>query len=248
MGDTLFDTIGRMHGDRSWGSFLDAGTGTHSLEWVLGLDTSRWVAVTGGASRRTLLERKLGHRMRPQDEVVVGNWTDPTLLHGQRFDVVLADYLLGAIAGFAPYFQTQLFARLRPLVHGELYVVGLDPYPSEPTSEGGRVIREIAALRDACILLAGHRCYREYPLEWVVRSLESSGFVVEDAVQVGIVYKERFVNGQLDVCLRKLPYLRNPALAAEMKRHIEAVRERALSLAAAGIPFGSDYVVKATPA
>ena len=246
MGDTLFDTIARMHGSRPWGSVLDAGTGTHSLQWVLGLDTDRWVAVTGGASRRTLLERKLGHRMRPQDEVIVGNWTDPTLLHEERFDVVLADYLLGAIAGFAPYFQTQLFARLRPLVRGELYVVGLDPYPQKPSSEGGQIIQEIARLRDACILLAGHRCYREYPLEWVVRSLETSGFVVEDALRVDIVYNERFVNGQLDVCLRKLPLLRDPGLAAEMKRHIEALRERALPLAAQGIRFGSDYVVKAT--
>lgn len=235
-----------MHGDAPWGSFLDAGTGTHSLQWVLGLETERWVAVTGGASRRTLLQRNLGHRMRPQDEVMAGNWTDPMLLTGQRFDVVLADYLLGAIAGFAPYFQAQLFARLRPLVKGQLYVVGLDPYPDRPETEGGRVVREIARLRDACILLAGHRCYREYPLEWVVRSLESSGFTVDDALRVDIVYRERFVNGQLDVCLRKLRYFKDPALAEEMKRHIESLRERALPLAAAGIPFGSDYVVKAS--
>ncbi len=235
-----------MQGRKPWGSVLDAGTGTHSLQWVLGLETDRWAAVTGGESRRTLLQRKFGNRMRPQDELLVGNWTDPTLLHAQRFDVVLADYLLGAIAGFAPYFQTQLFSRLRPHVRGELYVVGLEPYPEDPTSPGGQIVREIAQLRDACILLAGHRCYREYPLEWVVRSLESSGYVVEDALRVNIVYKERFVNGQLDVCLRKLPFVQNPALAAEMKRHVEALRERALPVAAKGIPFGSDYVVKAT--
>ncbi len=40
-----------------------------------------------------------------QDQIIVGNWKDPSFLKGQVYDVVLADYLLGSIDGFAPYFQ-----------------------------------------------------------------------------------------------------------------------------------------------
>jgi hypothetical protein len=151
--------------------------------------------------------------LRPQDRLIAGNWTDPLLLHGEVYDQVLADYLLGAIDGFAPYFQDRLFARLRPHVGQRLYVVGLAPYPEPGDDPGGQLIWEIARLRDAAILLAGHRCYREYPLDWCIRHLESSGFRVEEALAMPIVYRERFINGQLDVVLSKLPLLADPGLA-----------------------------------
>ncbi len=247
--DALFQAIRHAHGERPWGSVLDAGTGRHSLEWICGLPTQRWTAVTGARSREDHLCKLLGERVRPVDQFVTGNWTDPTLLHGERFDVVLADYLLGAIDGFAPYFQSQLFARLRPLVGGRLYAVGMEPFPDQADSPGRRAILDIARLRDACILLAGHRCYREYPLEWVLRSLDQSRYRVIDAQSVPIVYRERFINGQLDVCVRKLPYVGDTALRQHLARHIDALREHALGLAetAAGIHFGSDWVVAAEP-
>jgi hypothetical protein len=249
MADALFDTIARMQGERPWGAVLDAGTGSHSLTWVRGLDTDRWVAVTGAPSRERALREAVGDAARPHDRVVTGNWTDPTLLHGERFDTVLADYLLGAVAGFAPYFQDRLFARLRPHVVGTLYVVGLAPYPDQAHTEGGRFIQQIAALRDACILLAGHRTYREYPRDWVIRSLSGAGFRVDDAVSVPIVYRPRFLRGQLDVCRRKLPYFRDRGVARAMETHIDAVEAEVLALpeTARGIHFGEDYVVRASP-
>jgi hypothetical protein len=250
MADTLFTTIERTHGDRPWGSVLDAGTGNHSLGWLCSLPTQRWTAITGDNNRQERMTGTFGLRMREEDRLLAGNWTDPGLLAGESFDVVIADYLLGAIDGFAPYFQDQLFVRLRQHVRpgGHLYVVGLGPYPDQADSSGGRLILEIARLRDACILLAGHRCYREYPREWVIRHLEHAGFTVEDAVSVPILYRERFINGQLNVCLRKLPLLHDAALAEQMGRHIEALREQALALPAlqqGGIRFGHDYVVTA---
>lgn len=248
--DALFDRIAAWQGDRPWGHVLDAGTGLHSLRWILGLPTSRWTAVTGGASRQRELREHLGPHMRPVDRVLTGNWQDPALLEGERFDTVLADYLLGAIDGFAPYFQDRLFARLRPHVAGRLYAVGLAPYRDGEGGEAGALIRELAALRDACILLAGHRCYREYPLDWVLRSLEGAGYVVERAEAVPIVYRQRFIDGQLDVCLSKLPLLRDPALADALRGRVEELRGRAheASRRFDGLRYGEDWIVAARPA
>ena len=249
--DALFSTLERFHAPRPWGRVLDAGTGLHSLQWIRTLETQDWTAITGAAARQRDLESRFGSDgMRPVDRIVTGNWTDETLLHGEQFDVVLADYLLGAIDGFAPYFQTRLFERLRRHVqpgHGRLYIVGLEPYPDRSADPGGRLVLEIARLRDACILLAGHRCYREYPRDWVHRSLEQAGFVVEDSVAIPIVYRRRFVDGQLDVCVRKLPHIADLGLRASLKSHIESLRQRAHEhlMLAGGISFGADYVVAA---
>ncbi len=248
--DRLFTHIERLQGGRPWGRVLDAGTGRHSLQWLTGLDTARWTAVTGEKLRAERLARELGVGVRAEDEIICGNWTDPLFLHGEVYDVVLADYLLGAIEGFAPHFQDRLFDRLRPHVGERLYLIGLEPYEPFPDSRGGQLIQEIARLRDACILLAGDRCYREFPLEWVLRHLELAGFVVEDAQIFPIRYGERFIEGQLDVCERKLPRIRGPARLVEgIRQTISSVRKRALDHASEqdGILFGEDYVVLARP-
>lgn len=247
--DRLFGTVEAWQGDRPWGHLLDAGTGSHSLRWVLGLSTSRWTAVTGADWMERTVRQELGHRMRPVDRVVTGNWSDPGFLAGQVFDTVLADYLLGAIDGFAPYFQGRLFARLRPHVGGRLYAIGLEPYPDQAADEATAVILDIARLRDACILLAGHRCYREYPRAWVEQSLRDAGFVVEQAVSVPIVYGRRFVDGQLDVCLQKLPLFADPRLAQATRDRVEALRAQAHAVhdRLGGLRVGSDWVVAARP-
>lgn len=256
MGDALFETIRRIQGDAPWGRVLDAGTGKHSLRWINGLETDGWTAVTGDPARERTLVRELGDVVRAKDEVVTGNWGDDAFLRGEVYDTVIADYLLGALDGFAPYHQDRLFKRLRPHVGKRIYVVGLQPYadgivPGDGhDTEAGQLVLEIARLRDACILLAGHRCYREYPHEWVVRSLQNSGYTVREAVGVHIVYRERFINGQLDVCLRKLKLFRDKNLAAAMTRQIEELRERAMDACKRldGLRFGSDYVVAADAA
>jgi hypothetical protein len=247
--DALFAQVLRLHGDLPWGRVLDAGTGAHSLSWLMQRPTEGWVAVTGGEGRKTELLQSHGVSIRPVDQIVVGNWQDPTLLYGEQFDVILADYLLGAIEGWAPFFQDQLFGRLvrhlRP--GGRLYGIGLEPFPEGDLDEGGRIIWEIARLRDACILLAGHRCYREYPRVWVERAMEAAGLRLIDSKDMPIRFRRRFIDGQLDVCVRKLPYIRDLSLRASLRNHIEALRSRARAVeeARGGICFGSDWVVAA---
>lgn len=247
--ELLFSHIEKIQGAEPWGSVLDAGTGAHSLGWILGLDTTRWTAVTADPARTKILLRRLGSSLRKGDEIVSGNWTDHAFLHDQVFDVVLADYLIGAVDFFAPYYQDVLLERLKAHVGARLYVVGLEPYREDVESPAAELVLEIARLRDACILLAGHRCYREFPLDWILRQLERAGYTIEDAEVFPIVYREKFINGQLDVCVQKLPLIRDRNLAAALEDQIKDLRERALSFCASydGVRFGQDYVVFAKP-
>lgn len=248
---SLYQRITELHGTRPWGSVLDAGTGRSSMRWLLGLGCERWTAITGSAAMAQNTLREAGDAVRPQDRMVVGNWSDPALLAGERHDVVLADYLLGAIEGFAPYWQDRLFARLRPLVGGRLYLIGLEPYvPGRPDDADGRLVNDIGRLRDACLLLAGDQPYREYPLDWTLRHLDQAGFKAIDAHMIPIRYGERFVHSQLDMCMRAVSSLTDRSLAAPMLTHIADLRARALAHIAreGGIRHGHDYIVVAEPA
>ena len=248
-GDLLFRAIETWQGEAPWGRVLDAGTGEHSLGWLVGRPTRAWTAVTGDPTRQQSLRTAFSTRMRPVDRVVDGDWADPGLLRGEVFDVVLADYLLGALDGFAPYFQDRLLSRLRPHVAGRLYLVGLEPYADPAPDEAGAIIVELARLRDAAILLAGDRCYREYPHTWVLRQLRQAGFQVVNTEVVPIVYSRRFIDGQLDVARRKLPRFRDPGVAAAMGQAIEALRGRAHAVhdRLGGLRVGADYVIEARP-
>lgn len=237
--DALFAEIVRLQGSTPWGSVLDAGTGQHSLSFVKSLPASRWTAVTARPDPALDIERT-------DNRVVVGNWTDPSLLAGEAFDTVLVDYVVGALDGFAPYFQDAFFARLRPHCRGRIYVIGLEPYGAAH-DEGGAIVWEIARLRDACILLAGDRCYREYPRAWVKERMAHAGFEITSDQAFPIRYGTRFVNGQLDVCRRKLARIDGTVRGALAAR-IENVAAHAHGyLSRVGeIRFGEDYVIGAT--
>lgn len=244
--DKLFSTLEAWHGDGGWGSVLDAGTGEHSLGWITELPTDRWTAVTADSARATALEDRFGPVMRVQDRVVFGNWADPAFLAGERYDVVVADYLIGAVDGFSPYFQEGMIRRLVSMTAKRLYIVGLEPYPERSAGAGGELILEIARVRDACILLGRHRCYREYPLRWMMDQLERAGMVVERVASFPIRYGESFVKGQLGICRQKFP-LMDVAVAFSLGQYVDALQSRALRHIAEHGPivFGEDNVVAA---
>lgn len=247
---SLYQRVSELHGGRPWGSVLDAGTGPGSMRWLLSLTTDRWTAVTGSPRMADVVRKELNDRVRAQDRLIVGNWLEPELLANETYDVVLADYLLGAVDGFAPYWQDQLFARLRPHVTGRLYVIGLEPYvPHVSTDPAGRLVNEIGRLRDACLLLCGDRPYREYPMHWVLRHLELAKFRVVDAQRIAIRYGERFVVTQLDLCDQALTRVRDRGLAVALQSHVAALRDRALAFISreGGIQHGHDYIVVAEP-
>jgi len=243
MGDTLFQHIAARQGERPWGAVLDAGSGRHSLGWVRSLPTTRWTAVTADPDMAATLTGA-----RAGDRVVVGDWTDPSLLAGEVYDVVLADYLLGAIDGFAPYFQERLFERIRPHVGGRLYVVGLEPLPYRPDAPDAKLVTAIARARDATLLLCGERCYREFPMGWVRRSLEASGFRVVSERLFANVLGKRWVDGQIDMCARRVGRLPE-GIGAAMGEYLEGLRARALAQceASGGLRCGADHVLAAEP-
>lgn len=246
----LFQEIEALQDGESWGKFLDAGTGTHSIGWIGSLVTECWTAVSGAEAHAAQVIDAIAAKRRAADRVVVGNWADPALLAGERYDTVLADYLLGAIDGFAPYFQHRLFARLRPLVGRRLYVVGLEPYVAgEPDSEAWRLLWEIGRFRDACLLLAGEQPYREYPAQWTVDHLEASGYRVIAAKKFANRYKERFVDSQIDMCAPRLAKIADRGLANALGARGEALRAEALAHVARedGLRHGFDYVLAAEP-
>lgn len=232
--DALFQWIEHVNGP-TWGDVLDAGTGAHSLGWLAALPTRSLTAVT--VERWRLPELPT---VAPAARIVEGQWTDPALLAGESFDEVLVDYVIGAIDGHAPYFQYQFLPRVRPLVRRRLYLVGLEPPPRD-----GGVLDEVCRVRDAAILLAGHRTYREYPQALVLRWLADAGFRVIDARAWPNRLGPRFVNGQLDVAVRKLPLFRDAGVRAAFAAHIEELRARAL--ARGEQVWGEDYVIAAEP-
>lgn len=246
MTSALFRHIEAVQDGAPWGSFLDAGTGVNSALWSTALPTDRWLGVSASRAHAAQVTAAVGQRLRSQDAVVVGNWADPELIAGERFDTVLADYLLGAVEGFAPYFQPQLFTRLRPLVGRRLHVVGLDPYVvGDAPTPAARIVRAIGRWRDVCLLLADEAPYREYPAEWALNALSAAGFRVTEARRFPNRYREAWINSQLNMGLRRLPKLADRALASALAANAESLRTQALALCETdgGLRCGYDYVI-----
>lgn len=247
---SLFDHVETLQGDLPWGRFLDAGTGVNSSLWSTGLATDAWTGVTAAAGHADQVRASVGARFRPQDRLLLGNWTDETLLASEVHDTVMAEYLIGAVEGFAPYFQQSLLRRLRPLTGRRLYVVGLDPYVVGPAdTDEARMVREIGRLRDAVLTLADETPYREYPAEWTLNALAGAGFRVLSARRFPNRYKAKWVNGQLDMATRRLPRIADRGLAESLAGTIESARKRGLALCAErnGLRCGADYVLACEP-
>jgi len=247
---SLFRTIEQIQGERPWGRVLDAGTGRQSINWIAGLDSEEWTAITASPKMAKRVKAEVAGRIRLRDRVLVGNWVNDSLLFGERFDTVLLDYFVGAIEGFSPYWQERMLERLSPLVAGRLYITGVEPYvPFPAPTEAGKLVRAIGSLRDACLLLAGERPYREFPMDWVLRQLGRAGFRMLEARHYPIIYREKFINGQLDMCLDRARRFASPAVAEALVAHAEQLREQALALAEKedGLRHGADYLIAAEP-
>lgn len=169
-----------------------------------------------------------------------------------------ADYLVGAIEGFAPFFQDAIMERIaRHLAPGgRLYLVGLQPL-SECTATSAAdaddvalaaLAQEMARVRDACILLAGRRCYREFPMTWCARQLRVAGFRVDSSVQLANVYRRETVQRQFQVGRNQFVWFDDAETQDAMSRKLAGLEARADALFHGGkkIRFGFDYVLAAT--
>lgn len=243
--DALFQQIETWY-NKPFGSVLDAGTGEHSLQWLLSNQTQSITAITGDPYRKKGLEFSYKEKLRTEDRILHGNWMQDDFLNGECFDIVIADYLLGAIDGFAPYFQVELFGRLKRHIKDKMYIIGLEPYPDVTDSKGGQLILELSRLRDACILLAKHRPYREYPLTWMMQNLQSHSLQITQQQKFPIFYGHQFVHEQLQVCRGKLNFLPSSLLKRGLSEEITNIEQKLCSHLKihSSIPFGFDYVIE----
>lgn len=253
MGDILFDTVTRWSGNRPWGKFLDAGTGAHSLRWLsTKVETDKWDAITADDQMRRNLMSDSQIKLRSgKDRLLVGNWMDKEFCSNldSDYDTILADYLIGAVDGFSPYTQDlildKLAKHLRP-GSGRMYVIGLNPIPDRATGPAD-IVCEVRRARDACILMANHRPYREYPLDWMVRHLESSGFKVMHTKKCTILHSEDSIMRQLRVGTSKLELM--PEAAREgMTEYLADLARRVKDAVAetdsGRIPLSFDYIIE----
>jgi hypothetical protein len=239
--DPLLRHIEKLH-KASFGRVLDAGTGRSSLAWLCSLECDSWTAVTAEEGRAEVLRSHLGTRFRPQDRLLVGQWSDPDFLAGETFEVVLADYLLGSVERYAPHSQCEVLARLVALADPHLYITGLEPY----SEESAEFIVELARFRDACHLLCGRPSHRELPLEWVLRRLAELPVEVTEVLKFQNHYDMDFVDQELRG-LTQILQRRPSRLQKELLEEGQALRRRAERLLKErGTLTGSfDYLIAA---
>lgn len=168
-----------------------------------------------------------------------------------KYDTIVADYLIGAVDGFSPYTQDVIIRKLKEHLQpgGRLYIIGMYPIPDHAVGEA-EIITEVRRVRDACILLAGHRPYREYPSEWIIRHMEAQGLKVFKSKIFTILHSEDSTLRQLRVARSKLDLMNNIALRTAMDSYLTDIEERVCALMTIqpknNIPLSHDYVIAAS--
>lgn len=249
----------------------NAATSSTSLAPLVSLKS--FTAITADETMRLRVSEEAKELGIDNSNIIIGNWNEgvkvnnnggveftskdtlngnnkSALLEGQTFDTILADYLVGAIDGFSPYFQDQIFHRL---VHhlapgGRMYIIGLQPIPDRAPGNAN-IFCKITKVRDACILLANHRCYREYPLDWIERHVSRAGMRVVESRTYPIRYTHETMVRQINVGRSKLKLFPSTAMATEMGKVLDDLERESLEVtkrqADGRITLGFDYVVVA---
>jgi hypothetical protein len=101
--DVLFGAIENQQGSIPFGNVLDAGTGMHSLRWIATLSEKGMTKFTAITADRTMQQnvQKEADALEVSilGNVIIGNWFGDTPLElKDQYDVILADYLVGAVS------------------------------------------------------------------------------------------------------------------------------------------------------
>lgn len=252
--DALFGAIERDQGDKPFGKLLDAGTGIHSLRWIATLEAkgmTDFTAITADATMQNNVQQE-ANQLGIEGNIIMGNWfseNNPLELP-EKYDTILADYLIGAMDGFSPYQQDLMLPKLTALLNpgGRLYIVGLQPIPDKVNDPAANIICRVRQVRDACILLAGHKCYREYPIDWVHRQVQKiDSLRLVETSRFPILYKHSTIVRQINVARSKLPYFPSTQLAESMKQVLDQLEQESFEATQnlGSIKLGFDYVISA---
>lgn len=180
--------------------------------------------------------------MSSTDRVLVGLWQNPELLAGSQFDLILADYLLGACDRYAPHFQEEMLERLISRCRGWIFLIGLEPLPA-PANPGQQILFEVAQLRDAVQLLLGNRPHREIPQAWVERHLTRLGARVAWSERYHNLYDEGWVERELASLELNLQLFEDGGLAQVLRRRCHALRRRAAEHLRKAASYSFDYLL-----
>ena len=129
-----------------------------------------------------------------------------------------------------------------------MYIIGLQPIPDRAPGDAN-IFCKITKVRDACILLANHRCYREYPLDWIERHVARAGMRVVESRTYPIRYTHETMVRQINVGRSKLKLFPSPSMATEMGKVLDDLERESLEVtkrqADGRITLGFDYVIVA---
>jgi hypothetical protein len=145
---------------------------------------------------------------------------------------------------------SRLKAHLNP--GGRIYIIGMNPIPDHSSKPAAELITEVRRARDSCILLAGHRPYREFPLDWMNRHLKKSGFTVLHSKSYAILHNEDTILRQVRVAQSKLQYFADANLRHGMEVYLYDLSNRVKAAVKATdtgrIPLSNDYIIEAAHA
>lgn len=124
----------------------------------------------------------------------------------------------------------------------------MNPIPDHSSKPAAELITEVRRARDACILLAGHRPYREFPLDWMTRHLTKSRLRVLHSKSYAILHNEDTILRQVRVAQSKLQYLTDAGLRHGMEVYLYDLSNRVKAATAATdagrIPLSNDYIIE----
>ena len=241
-------------------------TSTASKEDRDKFGVSDWNAITASETMIRLCTaegKRLG--IATENNLVLGNWfgeeresdgdedeanAAPELItfpHGDVFDTILVDYVIGAMDAFSPFRQDCIFDRLAKHLSpgGHLYLLGMEPIP-EKQSGVADLVCKVKRLRDSCILLAGERCYREHPISWVERNMKRSSLHVTHTLKFPLLQREQDLMDQIGTARWMLRRIDDVNLAGALEESLDNLqREIHTSMHGETIKLGFDYLVVA---
>lgn len=218
---------------QTWGEVLDAGAGFGSMCWLLRQAHRSITGVTASKSG-TYGFHKMQSAAASSDarvEVVLGNWRDEQFLKERQFDVVVADYLLGAVEYHWPHGADQMMDRLLDAVRpgGYLLIVGMEPY--EEVLDAGsswqdRVVLDVEALGDAAAALAGSATYRELPERWVQHQIHRRAeFKLLASKQFPMTLSAKSLRKQLEFAREKASGIANAGLQKTFRKRADQLEQ-----------------------
>lgn len=240
---------------RTRGRVLDAGTGGGFMTALLaGLRPERLVSVSLDEAAFEAARGRLPGDSATRVSFIMGDLADSGFLRGERFDLIVGDYLLASVAGHRPFREIDVIARLRDLLApgGLLILTGSEPFEPYQRPEQ-EAVRRVMRWREAMVHLAGEESYREYPAWWVVARLSEQGLEAEeprhsDPVTWSLAHLRKLAESGA----ARAAASGDSRLAAFTRRRLEAICREAARLpgfAPGGGPvtWGKDWVVLARP-